>query len=222
MKIRVCEVFTSIQGEGPYIGLPVVFVRLSGCNLLCDYCDTKYSWFNGTEVEVSELVSKIEVLGLKNVVYTGGEPLLQAEALQELAEVLYRRHYTQMIETNASVVPYNLKELARFIRVWVLSPKLPTMNPRYRFEDFESLLKSLVENACEVYVKFVVGNADEVEIVDKIYGGLLRRYYIPPEYVFLQPLDGGNITYVELVQRVINGRKGYRVLPQLHKLYGFK
>src|SRR5678815_557247 len=93
------EVFASIQGEGVSIGVPSVFVRLSECNLKCTYCDTKYTWdwesFNRddetAETATSELVERVVAIAgehTRNVVITGGEPLLQQVPLAELASLL--------------------------------------------------------------------------------------------------------------------------------------
>lgn len=222
MKARISEVLVSIQGEGPYVGLPVVFVRFAGCNLRCRYCDTKYAWEGGVEVDIDELAHRVESYNIPNVVYTGGEPLLQSKALENLASALHVKHYNQMIETSASIIPENPEELGRLIRVWILSPKLPMMNPEYRFEVFREFLEEIARCANDVYVKFVLGDAGELELVEKLHRSVIRRHGLYPEKVVLQPLDGGRLSYGELVELVLSKHWGFRVLPQLHKVFGFK
>lgn len=101
MRLRVNEIFYSIQGESSYSGLPFVFVRLSGCNLRCSYCDTKYSYEEGDELSIDDILTKVSTYPVKNAAITGGEPLLQ-EGCSALINKLIERGYNLLIETNGS------------------------------------------------------------------------------------------------------------------------
>jgi 7-carboxy-7-deazaguanine synthase len=102
--MRITEVFFSIQGESTYAGRPCVFVRTTGCNLRCVWCDTEYAFHGGTDMTVDEIVAEVGRLGgsCRLVELTGGEPLLQHE-IGELAERLLADGYTVMCETSGSI-----------------------------------------------------------------------------------------------------------------------
>lgn len=86
-RLRVCEIFHSIQGEGTRAGLPCVFVRLTGCHLRCAWCDTTYAFYEGTWMTVNDVLGKVREYGCPAVEVTGGEPLLQPAALPLLARL---------------------------------------------------------------------------------------------------------------------------------------
>ena len=100
--LKVCEIFKSIQGESTRAGLPCVFVRLSGCNLGCGYCDTVYARDEGREMSVEDVGEEVARHGCPLVEITGGEPLLQPECA-DLAEGLLRRGMTVLVETNGTL-----------------------------------------------------------------------------------------------------------------------
>ncbi|MCC6346989.1 MAG: radical SAM protein, partial [Nitrospirales bacterium] len=100
--MRVCEIFAGIQGESSHAGLPCVFVRLTGCNLRCIWCDTTYAYEEGREMSREEVLARVGEFGIGLVELTGGEPLLQGEAFP-LASELLDEGYTVLIETNGSV-----------------------------------------------------------------------------------------------------------------------
>jgi 7-carboxy-7-deazaguanine synthase len=106
MALLVTEIFKSIQGESWFAGLPCVFVRLTGCNLRCTYCDTKYAYDGGEKLDVEEVVERVAAYpafgGTQLVEVTGGEPLLQDET-PELAEALLQKAKTVLVETNGSL-----------------------------------------------------------------------------------------------------------------------
>ncbi len=100
-KILVHEVFHSIQGESSFAGLPCIFIRLTGCNLRCSYCDTTYAFSEGQEETVQTLVERIKLFPCNLVEITGGEPLCQ-EGTPSLVGELINRGYTVLVETNGS------------------------------------------------------------------------------------------------------------------------
>jgi 7-carboxy-7-deazaguanine synthase len=100
--LRVNEIFKSIQGESSYAGIPSVFVRLTGCNLRCSYCDTTYAYDEGTEMSVNEILSTIKGYDCKNVCITGGEPLLQS-SVNKLINLLNKNRYKIFVETGGSI-----------------------------------------------------------------------------------------------------------------------
>jgi len=104
--LKVCEIFKSIQGESTFAGRVCSFVRLTGCNLRCSYCDTQYAFTDGADRTVDYIVNEIEKLGCRLVEITGGEPLIQKET-PALCSILLDKKYTVLVETNGSQ-PINL------------------------------------------------------------------------------------------------------------------
>lgn len=223
----VSEIFHSIQGEGLLIGLPSVFVRTSGCNLRCNWCDTPYaSWYpEGEDLPVEEIISRVLQYPTRHVVLTGGEPMIAREIhllAQRLSEA--GRHVT--IETAATVPPGEIRcDLAS------LSPKLANSLPderlpaswRKRHEQLR-LQPRIIREWVRKYpcqLKFVVSQESDVAEIQV----LLRQvnHPIPPDRVLLMP-EGVDLATLEsrtewLTQ--ICRDKGFRFSPRLHiALYG--
>src|SRR5258707_7804084 len=122
--MKVSEVFYSIQGEGKLVGVPSVFVRASGCNLRCTWCDTPYaSWEpEGEELTVAQMTAQVEAFGARHVVLTGGEPMIMPD-IAELCDALMARGHHVTIETAATLFKPVKLDLAS------LSPKLANSTP---------------------------------------------------------------------------------------------
>lgn len=102
MSLKVNEIFYSIQGESSFAGWPCVFIRLSGCNLRCSYCDTQYAYEDGTDLEIKGILERISVYNCRLVEVTGGEPLIQKET-PDLIRQLLDKGYKVLLETNGSI-----------------------------------------------------------------------------------------------------------------------
>jgi 7-carboxy-7-deazaguanine synthase len=225
MSLRVAEIFNSIQGEGIWMGTPSVFVRLSGCNLRCSWCDTPYaSWKpEGPVLGLEEIVSKVKAFGSRHVVLTGGEPML-FEPIVELASKLRELEHVITIETAGTVyreVPCDLMSI---------SPKLSNSIPsdaewkerhdRTRL-NFDALA-SLVEGYnCQL--KFVVTSPEKDvpeirSILERLPGVQPDRVLIMPEGVEARALDERLRSLVPLSMET-----GWRLAPRLHvTLFGNK
>ena len=107
-QMKICEIFTSIQGESTFAGLPCTFIRLSGCNLRCVYCDTKYSYDEGDEMQPGDILQRVDSAGVRLVEITGGEPMLQGKETTSLIRELLDKGYEVLVETNGSI---NIREL---------------------------------------------------------------------------------------------------------------
>jgi len=146
--LTVNEIFHSIQGESTFSGWPCAFIRLTWCNLRCDYCDTVYAYEEGKEMTIDDILTTIEPYGVKLVEITGGEPLVQKET-PELAQRLLERNYTTLLETSGSldisVMPLGCRRIVDF--------KTPSCGMAG---------KNLWENVQHLHdtdeVKFVIGN----------------------------------------------------------------
>jgi 7-carboxy-7-deazaguanine synthase len=101
-SLKVNEIFSSILGEGTYAGVPCAFVRLTGCNLRCKYCDTQFAYENGIEMSVEQVARSVTKYNLAPVLITGGEPLLQ-EGVYELINKLLDADHLVLLETNGAV-----------------------------------------------------------------------------------------------------------------------
>lgn len=101
-RLRVNEIYISLQGESSHQGLLCTFVRLTGCHLRCSYCDSRHSFYDGEGTTVAEVVEQVRALGSKRVEITGGEPLLQP-AVYPLMETLLAQGFTVMLETSGAI-----------------------------------------------------------------------------------------------------------------------
>lgn len=227
--LRVQEVFSTIQGEGPLAGTPATFVRLYGCHLKCHFCDTDF--MSKDDVwDVRALTDRALSLGNQLVVLTGGEPLRQN--IVPLLEALMRTGHRVQIETAGSMpFPGGVMTLRRLIKDWnmlsiVVSPKGPTAR-----DEFDDLWTRHI-----VSWKYVVHHADATDdagipIADyqtkDAYARHPRRLsrpeHINPSDIYIQPMDMGDVeaSAKNLAHAVaLCRRHGYRLSLQQHKLLG--
>ena len=215
------EIFHSLQGEGPSAGTPSVFLRLAICNLVCTWCDTKYTWdwrhydyrSEVMELPPEQIAETILSYGCHHLVITGGEPLIQQEALAPLVRSLKERGFSFEVETNGTIVPHI--SLRRDIDQWNVSPKLENSgNAPHRREIPGSLQAfSLLPNA---YFKFVVVDGSDLEEVRT----LARKYKLPGERIILMP-EGRTRAALQERSRWLSRvcvEEGFRFTPRLHIL----
>ncbi len=107
--MKINEIFTSIQGETSFAGLSFTFVRLTGCNLRCVYCDTQYAYTEGSEWSLDQIIGEVQQRGIPRIVITGGEPLLQNETIS-LCSQLIAREFVVLLETNGSLSIKNVDQ----------------------------------------------------------------------------------------------------------------
>jgi len=227
----IAEIFYSIQGEGELTGVPSVFVRTSGCNLRCAWCDTPYaSWEpEGKPLRVEEIVAAVQDSpSARHVVLTGGEPMI-AKEIRELASELKLLGYHITIETAATIAPEGIAcDLAS------LSPKLLNSAPdgtrhaawRKKHEATRwqpAVVRAWIDGGYDYQFKFVVAQPADVDEIAGMLASLKRD--IPAQKVMLMP-EG-------ITQEVLRSRaawlselckaRGYRYAHRLHiELYGNK
>lgn len=226
----IAEVFYSIQGEGELTGVPSVFIRTSGCNLRCAWCDTPYASWNpeGTRLPVAELLESVERhASARHVVLTGGEPMIAPE-IHELAGELHRRGYHLTIETAATVPPGSIAcDLAS------LSPKLlnstpnasahPTWRRKHEATRWQpDVVRAWLDRPAGSYqFKFVVAEPVDVDELEGMLASLGRdiprhKVLLMPEGTSLGALRGRAPWLSELCKS-----RGYRYAHRLHvELYG--
>jgi 7-carboxy-7-deazaguanine synthase len=218
--MRIAEIFYSIQGEGRLTGVPSVFVRTSGCNLRCAWCDSGYtSWDpEGDSLSVAEILDRVTAFPTRHVVVTGGEPLI-APAIEELCAGLRERGFHITVETAATVFKPVACDLAS------LSPKLANSTPhlraggRYALQHDELRLQfDVIQAFMDCYdhqLKFVL---DRPEDLDEVFSILRRLRGVDAAKVLLMPQG---ITAEELRERaawLVEACKnhGFRYCPRLH------
>ena len=213
--MKVCEIFASIQGEGILIGTPMVFIRFSGCNLRCKWCDTKYAFEEGRKMTVPEVFGTALLASTcKWICLTGGEPLLQdVHELKSLVEALHNVGKKITIETNGTIKPPDI-----LIDLWSVSPKLSNsgMQDKVNIEALQLLSMRSVQ------FKFVV---ETIEDANEAFQ-LMDAHNIHGPVIF-QPQGYGNILQIwrkiALYVRANFAHRDVRVLPQLHILaYGHR
>lgn len=136
MEINLIEIYSSVQGETSFTGLPTTFIRTAGCNLRCSWCDTTYSFGRGEPWKFEEIFNEVEAKGCQHVCLTGGEPLIHKEALP-LVQELCNRGYTVSVETGGSL---NIAEVDSRAHV-ILDIKCPDsgMSDRNHWQNLEHM-----------------------------------------------------------------------------------
>lgn len=201
--MKINEIFFSIQGEGIWMGIPTVFIRTTGCNLRCAWCDTQYAFSEGKEMSVEQLIHAVEKYPTKHVCVTGGEPLLQKETTAIINKLL-DRGYNMCVETNGSV---SIRELSCTEDLLTsLDIKCPSsgMHQKMDFSNIELL-------GSNDQLKFIIADETDYEYAKEIIGK-----HSPVCNIIFTPVDGTNLK--SLVEKVLKDGLEVRVLPQLHKI----
>lgn len=226
------EIFASLQGEGPSMGKPVAFIRTSRCNLACQWCDTAYTWLfeddarphrdnvtyerraNQVKLSPKEAAQRIEALGQRRLVITGGEPLMQGGALADMLAFL--PDIEVEIETNGTVRPVAHIDIR--VDQYNVSPKLAHSG---NAADLALIPERLDQFASDprAFFKFVIANPDDVDEVD----ALQREYRISKDRLFLmaEGTDSNTLRARQAWLAPLCLEKGYRMSDRMHiHLYG--
>ncbi len=228
-KLFVSELFTSVQGEGQLTGVPSVFIRLSGCNLRCSWCDTPYASWNpeGTHHTVDDVVNQVVHTGVRHVVLTGGEPMMHKGAVP-LTHRLADAGFHITVETAGTVLAPLHIDLAS------ISPKLadsdPTAPPTWATRHAErrhrpEVVARLIEGS-DHQLKFVVGHDSDIAAIDAFVADVtthLEHANLRPDSVQLMPRGRDIATIDANLMRILPlaMERGWRVTDRLHvRLFG--
>ncbi len=221
-RARVTEIYSSIQGEGPYVGQEQVFVRFSGCNLGCKFCDEreKTDFF---ECDADVAVDDILREGKSTVSLTGGEPLLQSDFLKEILPVLKEKNMQVYLETNGTMKD-RLLEVLDYVDIISMDLKLPSSTGFGAYwQQHLDFLKEAAKK--EVFVKIVVTPETSLEDLKKAISVVKD---IDKDILFiLQPVSyNGRVKNIDLLPTFFRNAKEelerVTIIPQVHKILGVR
>lgn len=222
-KAKIIEIFTSVQGEGPYIGVKQLFIRFSGCNLKCYFCDTNQE-FDGaclefTPKELQNYIQDFNLRTIHSISLTGGEPLLWTDFLQEFLPLVENKVY---LETN-STLKNNLEKIIDYIDVISADIKLPSASGiEGSFAIHDEFFKTARKYDKEIFAKIVF----DANILDDEINHCLKlaeKYNLP---LILQPKTVGEKIpvepdrIIEVFNKFLDNYPNVRVIPQVHKFLG--
>lgn len=235
MKVRLFEIFTSVEGEGILYGTKTMFVRLAGCPFTCFYCDTldALPMDSGNEYEIDEACQMIDKNLEKNtykVNFTGGEPLVQTNGVIEMAKFVKSRNIPTYLESScydsekfSQVLPY-----IDFIKIEFKTPDAKFVDVNHYSKLIDNALQCLktsIDSKKITYIKIVVSEktelADFKDLLDKIFNIVSKKdlagFIIQPTYGIAEPSLEKLLKFYDLVYPFY---EEVRVIPQLHKFIG--
>ena len=202
--VRVSEIFASIQGETSYVGLPFAFVRLTGCNLRCRYCDTTYAYDDGEEFPLDQVVLRVTAFGIPRVTVTGGEPLLQEET-PALVEALLALGHTVLVETNGTIPLSRLDHRS----IKIMDVKCPGSGEAGK-TDWENFSRLSARDE----VKFVLSSEEDYRFAREV----IRKYGREQPFKVLLSPAFGLLPPERLAGWMVGDAIDARFQLQLHKL----
>lgn len=205
MTLQVNELFHSIQGESTWTGLPCSFVRLTGCNLRCRYCDTTYAYDSGKPMQIQQIVQALAEFDCRRVTITGGEPLIQYRT-PELIQRLLAREYRVSLETNGS---QDIQLLDNGCMI-VMDLKCPSsgMRQQNRIENLRFLKQS-------DQLKFVIADREDYLFARKIVK--LEADHLPGDNILFSPAFG-TMPPQRLAAWILDDGIEARLQIQLHRI----
>lgn len=206
MTLQVCEIFHSLQGESTFAGLPCTFIRLSGCNLDCAWCDTPYARHESRPMTIDSILQKTRRFSCLLVEITGGEPLIQTHT-PVLAERLIENGHTVLVETNGSRPIDLLPESC----IRIMDIKCPSSNESGSFLTANLDCLTPVDE-----VKFVIGSETDYQYARRMIRQTLPSR-LPPEKIHLSPVFG-KVAPDMLAAWIIADRLNARLSLQMHKI----
>ena len=205
MTLLVNEIFYSIQGESTHNGRPCVFVRLTGCNLRCTYCDTQYAYEEGVKKEIKDIIEQVAVYRCRLIEVTGGEPLLQRETPRLIFQLL-ENGYEVMMETNGT---FNIGHVDKRC-IKIVDVKCPTSG-----ESDKNDLKNLKRLGPKDQVKFVIGDRADYEFAKHIIKTNILT--LPMDKVLFSPVSG-KMAPNRLAKWILDDTLDIRLNLQIHKI----
>jgi 7-carboxy-7-deazaguanine synthase len=202
--LKVNEIFYSIQGESSFLGIPFVFVRLTGCNLRCSYCDTKYAYEEGEELTVEQILKQVKKYKCSYVEITGGEPLLQDDT-PFLVDSLIDKGFNVLVETNGTKDVSVISDKATII----MDIKCPSSGESEKI-DWENIKK--LDKKDEV--KFVIAEKSDYDWAKEIITERNLTYKLE---VLLSPVRE-KLDPAVLTEWILRDNLKVRVQLQLHKI----
>ena len=203
MKLKINEIFYSIQGESSYTGLPCIFIRLTYCNLRCSYCDTEYAFHNGSDMSINQILKHIDKYPANLVMVTGGEPLLQKDCINLMDELL-KNKYSVMLETSGSLplnkVPKKVVKIVDF--------KCPSSNMKHK-NDWK-ILKDIDKKD---EIKFVIGDKGDYDWSKS----MIKEYDLDKICPILFSPVYNKIDIENLSKWILDDGLNVRLQMQLHK-----
>ncbi len=201
--LKVNEIFHSIQGESSRAGEPCVFIRLTGCNLRCSYCDTEYAFYEGSDKSIDEILNEVKIYNCNLVEVTGGEPLLQDECF-ELLNRLCTLGFEVMLETGGSLPVDKVDDRVKII----LDMKCPSSGMVKK-----NLYANLIWLKPADEVKFVIGSREDYEWSRTI----VEEYGLAGNQTVLFSPVFGAVEPVRLAEWILEDRLKVRFQLQMHK-----
>jgi len=202
--LRITEIFYSLQGESNTVGIPTVFIRLTGCPLRCIYCDTAYAFTGGKKIEIADIILQAEQYGTQYITITGGEPLAQPACLELITQLL-DKGFIVSLETSGAIDVSTVDSRA----VKVMDLKTPSSG---------ELSKNLYQNIYHLnkkdQVKFVIGSDEDYNWSK----AAITEYELPDRCEILFSPVMGQQNPTELAEKILQDRLPVRFQIQLHKL----
>ena len=211
-NVPINEMFVSIQGEGSEVGMKATFVRFSGCNLSCDFCDTKRAQDDYVYVSIDNIVDYIRRASTGNVIFTGGEPALRMDEITDIMCIL-GDEYNFYIETNGTII----FDTSPFKNV-TISPKGPMDFHNWKYNIWELG----IENATpitNITWKYVIDRNNMDEIIHEIMFADLSNVYLMPKGVTIEEI---NINTVLIMSKIEHTDLNIRLGLRLHILMGMR
>ena len=201
--LEVTEIYKSVQGESTYMGLPCVFVRLTGCNLRCVWCDTTYAFDGGKKLSLNQILNQVKSYGIDLVEITGGEPLLQNEVVP-LMKLLLKKKFRVMLETGGSLSIKNVP--AEVIKI--IDLKCPGSG-----EKDKNHWDNLNHLALTDEIKFVIADRTDYEWSRSV----LKKYGLAKKNHTLFSPVFEKLNLKELAKWILEDNLPVRLQTQLHK-----
>lgn len=221
----VNEIFKSIQGEGNEIGRITAFIRFTGCDFKCSFCDSKHTWSieeKSVKYTPLELFKKVEELKVNHITLTGGNPAIYNDEMKEFLEILKEHNYFISMETQGSIY----KDWFKLLDNLVISPKNIENRP-IKDEEYKSIIQKIINNAKKVIIKTPIFNTEDIKWIKEFitFTGDFDIYLsVGNEYLEETNPDKFRKLilnkYLWLIEEVLKDEelKNYNVLPQLHTL----
>jgi len=202
--IKINEIFYDLEGEGKNSGYPTLFIRVTGCNLRCKWCDTKYAYYKGKNYSIKFLANKINKNPYRFVNITGGEPLLYKKKIKELLKVVKNDKFIT-IETNGSISIKDIK-----VDMISMDLKLPSSgeNEKMLFENLHLLSE-------KDQLKLVIGSFQDMQYAKKI----LEKYKTKAS-VIAQPVYK-KFAFEKIEKFILKNKLNWKFSIQLHKIKSY-